>query len=103
MMSIGRAFCEVFNQSFVGYSAFSFIVLAREIDNWMASQVWSIRLERERNLVKASLTDFFKVAAYDPYNNQCKSSSVAFLWWVKIAQSCWSQTMMEADRKYHIV
>lgn len=23
-------------------------------------------LERERNLVKASLTDFFKVAAYDP-------------------------------------
>lgn len=35
-------------------------------------------LERERNLVKASLTDFFKVAAYDPYNSQCKSSSVSF-------------------------
>lgn len=36
-------------------------------------------LERERNLVKASLTDFFKVAVYDPYNKQCKSSSVVFL------------------------
>lgn len=33
MMSIGHAFGEDFNQSFVGYSALNVIVLAREIDN----------------------------------------------------------------------